>query len=252
MESVCKYCNRIFKKRVSVQVYCSLSCASRSNLNNKNFVKLPSKYSPDLAEFIGVLLGDGHTTKYYVQIFLNSIADADYVLYILSLSKQLFPGSSVTNRKRISEGVTMVQISAKDVSDYLLSIDFNPKIKYIPYWILQKEEYRRATVRGLFDTEGSIGFKYFKGKTGDYFYKQLTFTNKNKYILKFVEETLSLQGYNVTKNSNKNIYISNRLHIEKYFQEIGTNNPKLSRKNQIKEINGFRYGAYVKRNKILN
>lgn len=243
MEAFCKHCNLIFKRQYKAQIYCSLLCANRSNLNKKNFVTLPQRLSIELAEFIGILLGDGQVCDYYAQISLNAIADKDYVPHVVSLSKKLFPGASVTNRPRTDEGIIPVQISAKDVCDYLKSIDFHPKIKHIPSWIFQEDKYKKAAIRGLFDTEGSVGIKYFNGKNGKYFYKQLTFTNKNKYILKFVEETLVSLGYRATKNSVKNIYISNRLQIKRYLEEIGASNPKLIAKIKARDMNGFHYGG---------
>lgn len=220
-------------------MFCSLICSNRSNLNNKNNVIVPSKYNSELAEFFGILLGDGSVTKYFVKIYLNFIADAGYIPFVRKLSQRLFLGVPVTYQRRISEGTKEIQISSKDVCDYLRGIGFDPKNRCIPTWITENNKFIKATIRGLFDTEGSVGIKYFRGKNGNYIYKQLIVTNKNKNILRFLEKSLVMFGYKPTKNSGKNIYISNRPDIERYVDDIVPHNPKIINKIKIKEINGF-------------
>ena len=96
-----------------------------------------------------------------------------------------------------------------------------------------KEKFTKRTIRGLFDTEGSVGIKRFQGKNGLYVYKQLTFTNTNKNILKFIESGLTKLDFSPTKNAKKNIYLSNVKDIKKYFEIIGTSNPKLVKKAKM-------------------
>lgn len=239
MDSVCKFCQRKFTKKYKAQIFCSLLCSNRHNLNNRNQVIISSKHSVDIAEFFGILLGDGSVTKYYSKVYLNAEADVDYAPFVKELATKLFVGASVTYQKRPAEGTLEIQISSKVVCDYLRSLGFDAKKRIIPLWIIKNRDYAKAVVRGLFDTEGSVGIKYFRGKNGNYLYKQLTVTNKNKNILGFLEKYLKIFGYKPTNNSWKNIYISNRLDIEKYFNNIGSHNPKIINKIKIKEIDEF-------------
>lgn len=234
MKTKCTYCKKVFTKRYKKQRFCSIPCSNRFNLNNKTFFKKPTKYSTELAELFGILLGDGSVTKYYVKIYLNMKADKGYPQNILKIIKIALPRTKPTVHVRSARGTEEIQISSLDVCNYFKSLGFNPKIRYIPKWIKQNENFIKATVRGLFDTEGSIGIKRFKGKKGLYVYKQLTFTNSNKRILKFVESSLEKLGFSPTKNSRKNIYLSNARDIQKYFEIIGTSNPKLEKKLKIK------------------
>ncbi|MBU0999744.1 hypothetical protein KKG24_05645, partial [Patescibacteria group bacterium] len=48
------------------------------------------KASVKLAEFIGIMLGDGHVDKSQISITLNSIADANYIHFVVKLCKGLF------------------------------------------------------------------------------------------------------------------------------------------------------------------
>jgi hypothetical protein len=235
----CKFCKQVFEKKYKTQLFCSLCCANRFNLNNKKNVKLPKTYTKELAELFGILLGDGSVTKYYVEIYLNRVADADYVPKVEKMCRKLFSGAAVTTHSKEKRGTTDIQISSKDVCDYLKKCGFDPKERNIPKWITDNIDFTKVTIRGLFDTEGSVGVKYFKGKDGNYVYKQLTVTNKNENILKFLEEYLFKLGYRPTKNSRKNIYISNKNDILKYLKDIGSSNPKIIRKIKAKEKERF-------------
>lgn len=242
METRCKFCHRIFEKKYGSHQFCSLTCSNRFNLNNKNTVTVPSKYSAELSELFGILLGDGSVTKYYAKVYLNAVADLEYVSFVQILAQRLFPRAPVTIQQRPNAGTTEVQISSKDVCDYLRRIEFNAKERYIPSWIVNNDAFTKAVVRGLFDTEGSVGVKYFRGKHGNYLYKQLTVTNKNKNILGFLEQSLTALGYKPTKKSRKNIYLSNKPDIKRYLDEIGSHNPKIVRKIKVEKINSFSYG----------
>lgn len=234
MAKLCKLCGKSFTSRRKSHIFCSLLCSNRFNLNNKKRVNLPSKYSSELAELIGILLGDGSVEKYYTRIYLNLIADNGYEVRIIKIIKKIFPKISICVMKRPKRGTREIQISSKEISDYLFKIGFNSKTRTVPSWIQKNDKFSRGTVRGLFDTEGSMGIKYFKSKKGMCIYKQLTFTNRNQNLLSFVEKSLSRFHFSPTKNSKKNIYLSNKKDIERYFEIIGTSNPKLEKKLKMK------------------
>ncbi len=230
----CKFCKKKFSSKYKKQIFCSLLCSNRSNLNNKKSVILPTKYSIELAEFFGILLGDGSVTKYYTRVYLNLVADNGYEKVIILLIKKLFPNIKLCIMERPKRGTREIQISSTEVSNYFKKIGFSPEVRSIPSWIIENPLFIKATIRGLFDTEGSISFKKFVGKNGTYIYKQLTFTNKNKPLLDFIQNSLQNLNYTPTKNATRNIYISNRKDIERYFKEIGTSNPKLEKKIKIR------------------
>lgn len=234
MLTYCKFCKKDFSLRYKKQIFCSVICSNNYNLNNKKSIALPKKYSADLAELFGILLGDGSVTKYYTKVYLNLIADQGYEKTVILLIKKLFLNIKLCIMERPKRGTREIQISSKEVSDYFIKIGFNPKNRNVPKWILKNKKFKHSCVRGLFDTEGSISIKKFDGKNGTYTYKQLTFTNKNKELLSFVEKTLKEFGFSPTQNSKANIYISNKKDIEKYFDIIGSNNPKLEKKLKIK------------------
>lgn len=233
MEKKCLNCKKSFYNRNPKSKFCSITCSNRYHLNNKSDFKKPKKYSSELAEFFGILLGDGSVTKYYARIYLNMKADSGYSDNISTLIKKIFPKTRISIKIRESRGTEEIQLSSKDLCDYITLIGFDPKVRKIPRWITNNKAFIFATIRGLFDTEGSIGIKKYKTKNEVHVYKQLTFTNKNINILNFVVKSLKDLGFSPTKNPNRNIYISNKKDIEKYFKIIGTKNPKLEKKFKI-------------------
>ena len=60
------------------------------------------KKSEDLAEFIGIMLGDGGLTHFQCTIYLNSQKERSYAKYIKNLIKKLF-GYTVKIHKKENE-----------------------------------------------------------------------------------------------------------------------------------------------------
>jgi hypothetical protein len=244
----CAFCKKSFIVAYNGKRFCSIACSNRFNLNHKKNILLPEKNDANLAEFFGILLGDGSVNRYFTKIYLNRINDAEYAPFVAKLAKKLFSNARVSvTDTGITRGTVDVQISSVDVSKYLFKIGFDPKKRNIPKWITKEPKFAKATLRGLFDTEGTVGFKYFRGKNGNYFYKQLTVTNVNENVLSFVEGSLKRFGFGALKRSGKNIYISNKTDIQLYQKVIGSSNPKLTKKIKIQRIDEFTYGGGLRR-----
>lgn len=240
----CLLCKKTFELKYKGNKFCSLACSNRFNLNNKNTkVRTPKEPSINLAELFGILLGDGSVVQYFVKVYLNASCEYNYSLYVQRLCKNLFPGATVSRYLRKARGTIEIQISSSEVSKFLLRNGFDPKRRSVPEWIQKNEAHVEASLRGLFDTEGTVGVKYFDGKNGVRFYKQLTFTNKNENLLKFVETQLKKRGYKPTAGSKKNIYISNGNDIGRYAREIGSSNSKLTKKLKARVLGSYAYGG---------
>jgi hypothetical protein len=226
----CKDCGKLFTPAYKQQKFCSIICSNQRNKDRATKVVLPSKKTILLAELFGILLGDGGVERYFMRIYLNRVADRGYEIYIRKMLETLFPGVRVSIWDRPLRGTTEIQISSIGVCEYLRSIGFDAKNRTIPDWVFTKPSFIKAVIRGLFDTEGHMSIKNYQAQKRLSRYGQLTVTNKNKNILVFLEDQLSFLRYFPTKNSQKNIYISNKKDIERYFQEIGSSNPKLLKK----------------------
>lgn len=238
MFGTCQFCKIQYRKRERIRKFCSLSCASRYNVNGLNRVILPNKRK-SLAEFIGICLGDGYASGYQVGITLNSIADRAYIPYVENLARKLFPGATFSVIKRKRENAVDIRINSKTVVDFLKSNGIVSNAKIVPGWILRKEEYIRSCVRGLFDTEGCISFKLYKSKKGISVYKQLNFRNANMILMGFVKNSLINLGLKPTMTMKRSLYLSNHESIDTYREQIGFSNYKLLERSFIRDINQY-------------
>lgn len=234
----CKNCSRKFRKRENKYLFCSIKCANGYNKNGLNIVSLPRNNS-NLAEFVGICLGDGHASKYQVAISLNSIADRDYIPCVTRLTTQLFPGATMSILERKNYNMVDVKVNSIIVSNFMKKNGVVSNNKFIPKWIFKKSAYVKSCVRGLFDTEGSISFKVYKSKSGVSLYKQLNFRNYNPELMTFVRDSLLGLGFKPTSTLKGSLYLSNHQSINKFRELIGFSNPKLSRRSLIETYEDF-------------
>lgn len=235
---ICGFCKKEFKKREKKYKFCSLICSSNFNKNGINKVTLPD-YSISLAEFIGICLGDGFVSKFQIGITLNTIADKDYIPYVKFLSSHLFPGATVSLLKRTNNNALDVRISSVIAADFLRNMGIIPNNKFVPKWILSNWEYRKACIKGLFDTEGSISFKTYVSKRGLNLYKQLNFRNANSQLMQFVRDSLVYLGLKPTMTLKRSLYLSNHQSIKIFRNIIGFSNPKLLERSKISKIEEY-------------
>lgn len=223
----CKYCKKEFRKREHKYKFCSLICSNNFNKNGLKSIQLP-KYSSALAELVGICLGDGYISTYQTAITLNAIADKGYVPYVINLAKFLFPGVKLSIIYRKSCSAIDVRINSKIVAKFLLEMGIRPNNKKIPEWIFSRTEYKRACVRGLFDTEGSTAKKeYISQLKGTRVYYQLNFRNYDRKVMSFVRDVLIELSIKATLKPGKSLYLSNPNAISMFIKEIGFSNPKL-------------------------
>ena len=118
--------------------------------------------SEDLAELIGVLLGDGNVSKKYhtLSVTLNQIEEPNYVNYIKKLIKSTLKREpsvvDLPNNKAIQ-----LRVYDTGIINVLLSkgLKSGNKVKNqvgVPLWIKKNHRFTIACLRGLIDTDGSI------------------------------------------------------------------------------------------------
>ena len=198
-------------------------------LNAPKKIRRP-RPSQELAEFVGIVLGDGGISRYQVTITLHSEDDKEYGKFVVSLMKKLFAvpvGIHPSNRDKVIDYV----VSRVDLVRFLEKIGLKQgnKVKHqvdIPNWIKQNENYSIACVRGLVDTDGSVFTHNYKVKGKIYSYKKLSFTSHSKPLRESVFEILKGLGLRVRFDSGYDVRIDSREDMEKYFQIVGSHNPK--------------------------
>ena len=187
--------------------------------NKRNDIIIPDKHSDKLAEFIGVLLGDGHITPTQVTVTLGT-KEYEYVKYVARLMQSLFG----VNAKilLLKDGNHVVYIGSTEIVNWLLLMGLtHNKVRDqvdIPKWIFSKKSYMRSALRGLWDTDGSV----YNLKFG----VQLSFTNRSKPLLVSVKKMLLNLNFNPSKVGKEKIYLTKRENLIKFFKEVGFNNPK--------------------------
>ncbi len=207
--------------------------------NQQKNILLPSLNDSRFAELLGMLAGDGHIGPHYIGLTLNAKADGTYAFFARNIMEELFSGATVTIHYKRRYNTHYIQLSSTRAVQFIKQIW--PQRHSIPAHILASEELKIHFVRGLIDTEGSIGFKVFHGRDGMHIYRQLTFTNFNKPYVKIVYDVLKKLGFSPTSPA-RNIYISNKRDIDKYFAVVDSHNPKLREAHSVE--NHETYLAY--------
>lgn len=192
------------------------------------------KNSIDLAEFIGIMLGDGGLTHFQCSIYLNSETDQEFAYYVRDLVLKLFGVTAKIYIHR-KHKVWRVSISSVNLVKYLTSkgLCLGNKVSLqvgVPNWIQQEVEYVKACIRGLIDTDGSFIIHRYKIRGKEYSYPRLTFSNKSQPLLDFTYKGLKLLGFN-PKINRYEICLYNQNEVRKYLEVIGVRNLKPNIKN---------------------
>lgn len=183
--------------------------------------------SVDLAEFIGIMLGDGGLTHFQCSVYLNSETDKEFAYYVRDLVLKLF---GVTPKIYVHKKhkVWRVSISSVNLVKYLTSkgLSIGDKVRLqagVPSWIWLKPEYIKACIRGLIDTDGSFIIHQYKIKGKEYSYPRLTFSNRSKPLLDFVYKGLKKLGFN-PRIQRDEVCLYNQNEVKRYLEVIGVNN----------------------------
>jgi len=177
------------------------------------------KHSTKLAEFFGIMLGDGHISKYQIMVCLGT-KEEDYVRYVQKLLESLFSvEAKVIHNKK---GYWTTYLGSADAVDWALREGLvGNKVKYqvgVPSWIFSKKVYMEAFLRGFFDTDGSV----YKLRFGI----QISFCNHSLPILHALHEMLCKLQYKPSKVGSWSVYITRRSDVERFFKEAKPSNVK--------------------------
>lgn len=243
MIGTCLYCKKEFKKREYKRKFCSLICSSNFNKNGLRRITLP-KETVELAEFIGICLGDGCVSKYQVADTLNATADRYYITYVKNLAKKLFPEASISLVFRDEQNTMDIKVNSSIASKFLYNMGIVAHNKIVPSWIYKSKACKFACVRGLIDTEGSISIKRYRSKKGLREYRQLNFRNTNVILMRFVRDVLVELGLHPTMTLKKSLYLSNPRSIQVYKRYINFSNQKLI--NKAINTNEVKWGYDIK------
>lgn len=226
----------------------SLETHQRKNTGFKTLRIIKTiSYSSELAEFMGILMGDGHLSEYQVLIVTNKNTDHKHAIFIQNLARDLFH-LPVSLKNRQDENAVQIIISSKDLVRKLsgLGMPVGNKIKkglYVPRWIFSNNEYRKAFIRGVFDTDGCIYLDKHRRGEKRYEYLGWTITSYADTFISGLRCLLLGFGFSPTnKPSQKSIFLRHQDEIVRFFKVIGTSNSK-----HQKRFNRFSKGRVPKR-----
>lgn len=189
-------------------------------------------FSEKLAEFIGIMLGDGGISEHQMTVTLHRVTDREYSLFVRKLIKKLFgiKAGIYCDKQFLADSIVISRTNLVKYCIEKLGLKKGNKVRQqvdIPNWIKENDEYSVACLRGLIDTDGCVILHKYLSKGKMYCYKKISFTNRSKSLLLSVSTVLLGIGirHRITKNG-WDIRIEAREEVEKYFQTVGTSNPK--------------------------
>lgn len=187
-----------------------------------------------LAEFIGIVMGDGGMTNKQLTIFLNAVVDKPYSFFVEKLIRDLFKVKAHIYVYK-DEGVRRITVSSTHLIVFLQSLDLKigNKIKQnldIPKWIKEKEEFTMACIRGLMDTDGCLFMERHHIKNKIYSYPRLSLVSASSTLRNSVFLALKELGFSPFVRSQRSVQLESYLDIKNYFVKIGTNHPKNKKK----------------------
>lgn len=194
----------------------------------------PDTYSADLAEFVGILLGDGHIDKTQWTITLNMIKDKSYANFVTKLITSLFHFHPSRIIRKNYHAIIISGSGIRSIQYFLqIGLKIGNKVKQqvgVPNWITQNKTYRIACLRGLTDTDGGVFRHAYTVNGKQYAYNKLAFINRSMPLLHFAYDVLTQSGLHpkmIDKVANKRVWLYNQSEVNRYLQIIGTHNPRL-------------------------
>jgi hypothetical protein len=171
----------------------------------------------DLAELIGVVLGDGHLSKFprteELSIFSNS-NNKGFVKRYTHLMEKVF-GRKPANTKHGKTNCTRIRLYQKNIQSRL-GVPYSPRghrwIR-VPDWILNDESFIVRYLRGLYEAEGS---HCVHEKTSTY---KVFFTNMNVSMLRNVYMLVKGLGFHPHR-SKYDIQLSRKEEVYRFLNLI--------------------------------
>src|SRR3989338_10657256 len=191
-----------------------------------------TNYNEKLAEFVGILLGDGNIFSQGIRICGDSRFDSEYLRnYVAPLIKELFavdPCYYLSKR----ENCLYLIVNRVDLVNFFKNMGLHKGKKIlnnctIPSWIFENDLFLKSCLRGLYDTDGSV-YELLPQWPGIF---QINLDNRNLVLLEDFRKALFKLGFKVSKICNLHLnkprtYITRKADVKRFYFEIGFNNLK--------------------------
>lgn len=192
---------------------------SNPAFKSRQDVVIPSSYTPEVAEFFGIMLGDGKLSHFQIAVTLGT-KEMTYALYVVDLIANIFNARPKIGIRKT--GHKDVYLGSVAITKWLQKegLVFNKVLAQVdaPRWIFKEKEYTNRFLRGFFDTDGSV----YKLRWG----VQIAFNNKSIPLLKSTRTMLVYLGYAPSKVSGYKVYLTRKEDVKRFFKEIQPKNLK--------------------------
>ncbi|MDD5417064.1 MAG: LAGLIDADG family homing endonuclease [Candidatus Aenigmarchaeota archaeon] len=184
--------------------------------------------SSDLSEFVGIIIGDGeikHDGE--IRISFNPANEYEYLYARIFPLVKKFIGKepSFESEKRIRTQSRSFQLFLKSSCQINSGNKYSHEIK-IPDWCFKNRDYLCSILRGLFDSDGYIGYEANHNVEimfGRFSSRALTLSNS-------ISDGLNMLGIKnklfVCKDGRYKVRIHNAQNAVKFFHLIGSSNYK--------------------------
>lgn len=193
--------------------------ARYNNRRSRDAIMIPEHRSAKLAEFFGIMLGDGHISHFQTIVTLGT-KELEYVEYIANLMKELFGVQGRICRR--ANGYRDVYIGSVELTAWLKreGLVQNKVASQVdaPPWLFERCEYMQSFLRGFFDTDGSV----YRLRFG----RQIELTNLSVPLLYALHRMLTKLGYTPSKVSSCCVYLTRKGDVDRFFKEIQPANTK--------------------------
>jgi transcriptional regulator with XRE-family HTH domain len=203
-----------------------------SNCNLRKAIAIPRE-SSELAEFIGIFLGDGGISNpSQITISFNRGNGRGYSKKVIKLIENLFgitPAVYMLSSSA-SKNVIRLVVSSANLIEFLEKnkIKRGSKVKNqvdVPSWIKNNPEYSKSCLRGLVDTDGGVYYHRHSSNGCASFNVGLCFTNKSKPLVDFVDNILTHMKFHPKRSwSGDNIFLYRESEVLRYEKEVGFTN----------------------------
>ena len=196
--------------------------------------------SEELAELVGIILGDGGISDYQVEVSLNRELEQDYLQFVANLIHKLFGEEPKKHDRNTPQKVADICISGVKLVEFLqkLGLEKGDKVMHqveVPLWIWGRREYAISCLRGLMDTDGCVFLHDHVVHKVRCLNFGMSFSSHSQPLLDFVYSVLNSLGY-TAKRRDYNVFLYRETEVLKYAGEIGfSNNHHRDRLSQFLE-----------------
>lgn len=204
-------------------------------------MRYPELKEKKLAEFTGIMLGDGSIGEYEckkgdgttntqrsVAVTLSS-EEEEFSEYVISLFNDLFNISPAIREKK-NENVIEIRSFRKNLFNFLTK-DLGLKVS--PKWdrakipeIYENDDHRREVLRGYFDTDGSVVLTDNNGTLYPRLEMKISPSPmQNQFVEILEKENFNFGNYDIGKGKVR-IQMNGKTQLQKWLNEIGFANRK--------------------------